>query len=235
MGAFRETERVGPLREWTVGCAWRRDAKVVDIRQTQRIRVCNIQKTGTHIRVGVIKGLGGGCALARGGAEQATALVQRRSSQPGVLLSAKTKFIEYCRRNGHRILRRIEIRCPVDVAEAAGRNVGLTGLSGDSPVLFAGHRERELVLGIQLIIKPHRQMVSIGVRALPGGAINSVLGTKPLEAPCVQTVGRRTPRGGLEVIGQGQVGKIVLRDVRLIDAGAVRVLYIAEYVERAYR
>src|SRR5262249_10497578 len=153
MRPLRETERVRPLRERAICRARRGHAEVVDIRNsrtrggtcTQSAGRCiahdGVEEALVDLRIVVVEGLCGGGSVALAGSEQATSFVERRCTKPRILFSTPAEFVQHCWRKRGRPLGCIEVRSPVDVAEATCGNIGEAGLTGYAPVLFPRHRE----------------------------------------------------------------------------------------------
>ena len=128
----------------------------------------------------------------------------------------------------------IEKRRPVNITESTCRKIRETRLPGDSPVLFPGHREHDLILAVDLIIEPRGQMVPVCVGALSCGAVGAVLRLEPVETTGVQTV-RSIGWSALVIVRRRHVRQVILSDKRLIDSCAVGVFHIAKQIERTHR
>src|SRR5439155_21600773 len=130
VGAFGETQRVGPLLKWADGLPRRSDAEgrvphiVGEGRRHGRVHESQTawgdvdklsvdgRETGPHLPSRFDQ-------VILTFSVPAAALIKRPSPLPGIPLEPETKFIEYGRRESGRPGRRIEVRHPLHVAECS--------------------------------------------------------------------------------------------------------------------
>src|SRR6516165_1040897 len=101
------------------------------------------------------------------------------------------EFIEQGGLNGPGPCHAVKRRIALHVAKISGWIIGYPGLARDTPVMLLRHHEVHLLAVVDLIVEPQCVVVPIGVGALAGGAVYSVLGLMPREARRIQAVAHR--------------------------------------------